>query len=580
MQGALATSGRNVARGWVIDKWIVNGKEKNSDDDIFSTNITENLNVTVTTKQDETVQLSLATDGGGTARYVIKGKDGKTADTDSFKASSDAPKTVQAYKGESVTFSVDDSDKAHTMTAIFVDGEQQDLEDSEYTIGDLKNDTSVLVRFGSNIHHEAAFTKDWRTKEPVLLDEDKAEVDNGKLMVPDGGTLKFYVTVDKELKCVAEVRTAGSDDPFTVLESGNPVQTTDTTNTYYFEVSNVRENKELRLRDYNIIYITDEDKFYEYIYEVRANSAKPASQPDGVLMNDITLTESKSHEKLDNQTPGDNYSKFIGNGHKISGIKIGTQDQPVAEYYGLFGNLMKGASVSDVQIDGMTLTIRGDLNNSYTALLAGDNRGTMENIALTGAKINSMKSGPGEQAMAAPTVCGLAKENYGTIRNCMVSGLTITTEAVAADAGAAGVFRNKDETGSETTKGLIEGNYFEDLKIKGENTSSGGPKLAENKIVVFDTVNEGGDYNRNYYKAVYDIDNDGQGKPVGMADTHGISVYTLTDKPFERAAAEAEASSPGFAGKIAYNMKKKKKKEVWCTRLRSKWNMRPPRKEL
>ena len=562
--GAQIDINAKVERGWVIDKWIVNGEEKNSDDDVYITNITENLNVTVETKQDQAVQLSLATDGGGTARYVIKGKDGETADTDSFKASADTPKTVQAYKGESVSFGVDDSDKAHTMTAIFVDGEQQDIEDSEYTISELKNDTSVLVRFGSNIHHEATFTKDWRTKEPVLLDEDKAEVDDGKLMIPDGGTLKFYVTQDKDLKCVAEVRTAGSDDPFTVLESGNPVQTTDTTNTYYFEVSNIRENKELRLRDYNIIYITDEDKFYEYMYEVRANSASAAGQPDGVLMNDITLTESKCHEKLDNQTPGDNYSKFIGNGHKISGVKIGTEEHPVVEYHGLFGNLMKGAAVSDVHIDGLELNIRGALDNSYTALLADDNRGTMENVALTGAKINSKKFGTGEQAMAAPIVCGLAKNNYGIIRDCMVSGLTITTDAAISDAGAAGVFRNMEETsGGETVKGLIEGNYFEDLKVKGSGSSSGEPELAAEKIVVFDTVNEGGDYNKNYYKAVYDIDNDGQDKPVGTADAHGISVYTLTDKPFDRAAAEAEAGSPGFAGKIAYNMNRAAEKEVW-----------------
>ena len=40
----------------------------------------------------------------------------------------------------------------------------------------------------------------------------------------------------------------------------------------------------------------------------------------------------------------------------------------------------------------------------------------------------------------------------------------------------------EETSGGETVKGLIEGNYFEDLKVKGSGSSSGEPELAAEKI--------------------------------------------------------------------------------------------------
>ena len=61
-------------RGRIIDKWIINGEEKTSDDNSYQANITENMNVTVRTKDDDSVNLKLSADGGGTVLHYKTNK--------------------------------------------------------------------------------------------------------------------------------------------------------------------------------------------------------------------------------------------------------------------------------------------------------------------------------------------------------------------------------------------------------------------------------------------------------------------------------------------------------------------------
>lgn len=540
-------------RGRIIDKWIINGEEKTSDDNSYQANITENMNVTVRTKDDDSVNLKLSADGGGTAKYVITDKNGDKVNG-TFSEDTEHPKNVTAYKGESVRFGIADSDTSHTLNAVFVDGKQQTLEDGEFEIDELTGDTEIVCRFGPNTYHDVKFSKDWKTKEPVILDEDGAEIaDGGKEILPDGSDLTFSVVLNRHLKCV--VTEEDADEAMRPV--GEPELQGNDNYKYTYKIENVTGDKKITVSDHLIMYIYNEEDFYGYIDAIRGNSGSGASQPDAILMNDIALTESMSHSRLDGKTPTDNYSTFKGNGHKISGVRIGSASSPVVGYNGLFGNLKKGAEIKDLWIDDIRVFSRATMDDQNTALLISENRGTVSNTAITNALFNTSSDGSGEWDQ---TAAGLAYNNYGTISGCMVSSFRIETTALRVNAGAAGVLFNRKETGGEEPMtGVMENNCFDGFTIKARGESAATP--AENRIVVFgDQIAEIGTFNNNYYKAVYDIDAD---HPEGTADARGISAYSFADKPLDRSAAEEEVNSAGFPGKLAYNMNNRADKAFW-----------------
>jgi hypothetical protein len=116
-------------RGKLLDSWIINGESVEPKDNTYTTTITGNLSVSATTKQDEALSYTLKTDGGGTARYTITDKNGDKQDG-TFQGDNTPALTV--YKGKSIVFETADTD--NTITALLVNGEQQELDDGTYTI--------------------------------------------------------------------------------------------------------------------------------------------------------------------------------------------------------------------------------------------------------------------------------------------------------------------------------------------------------------------------------------------------------------------------------------------------------------
>ena len=94
---------------------------------------------------------------------------------------------------------------------------------------------------------------------------------------------------------------------------------------------------------------------------------------------------------VDEVTFPENFSgQIIGNGYKISNLKVTQRQTKNGEYYGLFGRLAGNAEIRDVTFENLQLTIVLDnLQNSkvlYIGALAGkcDDTVKLEGVTLGG----------------------------------------------------------------------------------------------------------------------------------------------------------------------------------------------------
>jgi ankyrin repeat protein len=141
--------------------------------------------------------------------------------------------------------------------------------------------------------------------------------------------------------------------------------------------------------------------------QIEDNDGKSFSVKHYRLISDIDLA---SHD----WTPVGNGSsetapvfggRFEGGGHEISNLKIAYYPERVC--VGLFGNIAKGAEITDVRIENMS--IRGLFPEAFVGGFAGVNRGVLKNCAIRG--VVSAFSGH----MATGGIAGL---NDGLVANC------------------------------------------------------------------------------------------------------------------------------------------------------------------
>ena len=521
-------------RGKLIEKWIVNGEELETTEGTYTNLITGNLSVTCTTKDDEKVKLSLATEGGGTAKYVITDKNEETVEGTFQGESTD----VDAYKGESAVFSIADGDTEHTLTAVVVDGEQVDIEDGAFELKDIAKDTEVLLRFRPNTYYDVQFKNGCRTEKPLILDEDGYQTDiTEPVKVPKNGSLSFSVVMHYGYNC-------------TVRANGEKIASTAQTDygddrvKYDYEIANIDEKKEVVVSDHDTIYIYDQGDLYDYFDELYNN--EPAVQPDGELMADIKVFQSAPL-----MTPYENASTFNGNGHTLFGLAVGEPNNYAKNFYGLFGSLTEKGSINDLLLMSAFVYAKTPTVNSvdgYAGMLTYNNYGTIRNVEVMNCEFH-VDHGADYKGPAGV----LAYDNHGLIENCIVRGVLIEGDNEELKLGAGGVVYNQFK--NIPGDGLMKNVYIEDFQIQPQGEDQ---KPAEHNITAMGTgVYEDtsrGTFTNVYYKA-----------PYSAEDVHGAAVYTLTAHPDDEEQAVAEAATPEFVRKLAYTLNAGEEKKPYGT---------------
>ena len=143
-----------------------------------------------------------------------------------------------------------------------------------------------------------------------------------------------------------------------------------------------------------------------------------------ILTDDITLTPPAEGES--NWSPKWGYEGvFDGNGKTITGLTI---EYGTATYAGLFGTLGENGTVKNLTLNDVNIAANG-----YTAAVAGENKGIIENCSVSGTvKGSDMIAG------------GITGRNYDTIKNCSVNG---TVESSSNNAGGITGYNNGIITG-------------------------------------------------------------------------------------------------------------------------------------
>ena len=523
-------------RGKVLSTWIVNGNEIKSKDLTYTFNIIQNMSVSATTEADEKVLITVNAEGGGTGSCVVTDKNGKEYEN---KFSGDTAAKIEAYKGEKVTFSASDDDTVHTLTSVFVDGEQQELADGEYTLAELAKDITVTCRFASSMYHDVTFSSSGRYGKRTILDEDGAEIANGgSIKAADRSKAKFSVRAGKRDSCV-------------VFADGvqlKPYKKDDSNNSYteyFYETDAVTKDMEVQVSDHAVWEITDEESLGQY-FKALADSPDPNDQPDAVLMNDIKVSEGKQFSY-----PMYNYTSFDGKGHTISGLTYGSEGSRVSDFNGIFGIMMPSARITNLCLSDVKVYMNRSSVQSDGALLTWDSQGVISNVTICGDSLLDFAGMGHDDQVAAITFT-----NHGKVENCMVTGFKISSTSTIDDGsdkyknkvGCAGVVQTQDP-------GMTRGNYFEDFKIHGSDYDSF--MQAKRNIVAYAEGDNNDMYDGNYFKQDY----------VEKAkDENGTSVYALTANPDDEGKATAEVKTPEFIRKLAYLMNQASESQAWGTK--------------
>ncbi len=146
---------------------------------------------------------------------------------------------------------------------------------------------------------------------------------------------------------------------------------------------------------------------------------------------------------------------FDGLGHAIAKLKLAlAQKKPVADA-GLFSNIAAGGAVRDLLLQDFIYGVKIRAHSNRIGLLAGDNAGTIANVAVTGGTINFPDP-------TSNTACsgGIAGLNSGTIVKVSVQ----TTKILACNAG--GISSEND--------GTIVSSYADATIVTDPGKSAGG----------------------------------------------------------------------------------------------------------
>ncbi|MBR2547986.1 MAG: Ig-like domain-containing protein [Eubacterium sp.] len=548
--GSLVSVKAKPVRGELIKSWTVNGTTNESSEGTYSFNITENMNISVQTKDDEKLELKLSTTGGGTAVCKITDKNGDNVDPVEF---SGAEQTVDAYKGEEVLIGAADGEDEYTLNAVIVNDEQLDLdEDGKVTLKDLDEDKTIVCRFGASTYVDATFTKDVRKIEKsdmIILSEDETEIDDGEsYIIQKGQQFEFTVSVPETSNSYVTV------DGEPLDASGDPI-TADGRKTYSYKIASMNKDKEVAVCDYRVIYIPDEkdtrtpqEQLIAY-FEMITDSVD--NQPDGVLTDDITLEGNYSLPR-----PKSFSAVFDGKGHTITGMKIKSAygDGRVIPFSGLFGNVKEGACIRDVALSGLDVAAMGDImggiyvSSKQTGLICKTNSGTISGVAIIDSVLDVTDASSSERNKP---LAGIAFENNGTIENCLVRGLSVTTDADAANTVMAGVVNNYTIVGDQKVGGQIKNSYFAGFGVKYAGQSDFS--YPTDNVIARVTDNPVGTFEGNYYNATYNGN-----------DQFGTSVFTLASSTGQQAQ-EEEVKTPAFTRKLAYTMNGSTDDPVWGT---------------
>ena len=515
------------ARGKLLKNWIINGETAQSDDNNYSINITENLTISAETKEDTELTINL-TASGGKGKYTITDKNGDTHE----KTFEGADNKVDVYKGESIAFTNADDD-LHTLTSVFVDGVKQDSQEGSFTIPSVSADMDVECRYAPNTYHKVKITKSVRRWDPLLQDEDGAEIYDGDVIkVENGSDIKFSMTVYESI--FQSVLVDGE-----VIEPYNHEQIEDMTR-YDYKIENISKDLDVIASDHRMRIISTAEDMVNYIQSLHDNITS-SSQYDGVLMNDIDMSGTTV-----TATPGDCYAIFEGNGHTISGLTVGTEESKIYDFHGIFGTLRETGEINDLVLKDVTVRVQG-AQDGYCGMLTFNNFGKIQNVAVINGDFHVDQT---ELTLGTYESAGITVDNHGLIQNCMVRGFNLeATDRYYYQIGSAGVVYNEEYDGNGD--GVMKNNYFEGFRVKGYG--DGYYTDAEQSIVAKDNTDKHlAQFESNYFKA-----------PYGKNDSHGISVYTLCDDPDDQTSAEAEAATPEFARKVAYKMNEDAGADVW-----------------
>ena len=143
----------------------------------------------------------------------------------------------------------------------------------------------------------------------------------------------------------------------------------------------------------------------------RCSSDKYSKNLTVILTQDIDLKESELSIPIFLGT-------FDGNGHKITGLKIISENSRSA----LFGRIEKGAVVRKLQLEG-DVSPTGEQN--YIGGFAGENYGTIENCSFSGVISGSEQVGG---------IAGINKSS-GVITGCSVSGVILGKKFIGGIVG-------------------------------------------------------------------------------------------------------------------------------------------------
>ena len=517
-------------RGRKLATWIVNGEEKEANDTTYSLNITENLTISATTKDEEKYDLKLSTEGGGIGSYAITDANGEIHEG-SFQGAETA---VDVYRGEAVTFSASPDNTSYTMTALFMNGVQQELDEGEFTISGVASDISIMCRFGTNKYHDVTFRKSGKVGSRQVYDNEDAEIlDGDKIKVPDDGTLEFYVITDSSKIC-------------TVLVNGEKLApASNTGQKISYKLENVKNSATIEVTDHAVWAINNEQDLINY-FDVLADNSQPGNQPNAVLNADIEMSEGAVV-----RTPLYNYASFDGQGHTISGLTYGSENSRINDFNGIFGELMSIGEVKNVHLKDVK--VYAERRNTVGAgIVTYSNEGHITGVAITGDSMIDYDCGNHNEPVGA-----LAFFNKGNIDNCYVRDLFIKSRATVFDGDTTkqinnvgtGVVAESDDPSN------IRCNYVENLKLKGSDMD-GDHVTAIANIVTMASRRHNEMYENNYFKQIY---------RSKYAEEYGISIYSLTEDPLDEQKATAEAETPEFIRYLAGTMNSYLEDKAWGT---------------
>lgn len=216
------------------------------------------------------------------------------------------------------------------------------------------------------------------------------------------------------------------------------------------------------------------------------------------LTNDITYSHKSLADGESNFTAIGNNSHsfnghFNGDGHSISGIRI---SQGGSDYQGLFGGTGRGAVVERFTLDDADIT-----GKAYTGGIVGFNRGTLTQVVVTGTvTIRATQSYANFHGGIVGQNHGNTASDRATLSLC-TSSATLTIDGDAANCSAYGGLAGLNVglmtdnladgatipaagstygalTGSTSTPGLTERNYYTRCTVGSEANASNLPAVA------------------------------------------------------------------------------------------------------